>query len=87
MRSRPGVSIFAVTLTGRSSRTVTVRYQLEDGTAIGGADYVADAGVVTFAPGEADHVIEVPLLDDENRRTVETFGVAARRGAARDRRR
>ena len=76
-----GVSIFAVTLTGRSSRTVTVRYQLEDGTAIGGADYVADAGVVTFAPGEADHVIEVPLLDDEIDEPVETFGV--RLGEAR----
>ena len=76
-----GVSIFAVTLTGRSSRTVTVRYQLEDGTAIGGDDYVADARVVTFEPGEADHVIEVQLLDDEIDEPVETFGV--RLGSAR----
>ena len=76
-----GVSIFTVTLTGRSSRRVTVGYQLEDQTAIGGADYAAAAGVVTFEPGEADHVIEVPLLDDDIDEPVETFGV--RLGEAR----
>ena len=49
---------FAVTLSRRRARTVTVGYTTANGTATAGSDYTAASGTITFAAGqtiEDDH--------------------------------
>ncbi len=69
--------VFAVTL-GRASRhTVTVDYATSDGTgsnaAVAGQDYEARSGTLTFAPGETDKTVSVPVLPDSHDEGEETF--------------
>lgn len=45
--------------------TVTAQYATADGTAVAGRDYAAQAGTVTFGPGEILKTISIPLLDDQ----------------------
>lgn len=45
--------------------TVTIQYATADGTAIAGKNYVAQAGTLTFNPGEIIKSIAVPLIDDQ----------------------
>ncbi len=53
---------FTVTLNPASSTNVSVRFSTADGTAIGNVDYTRTAQTVTFAPGEIEHTVVVPLL-------------------------
>jgi hypothetical protein len=46
--------------------TVTVQYATADGTALAGRNYAAQAGTVTFGPGEILKTISIPLLDDQS---------------------
>ena len=55
---------FAVTLSRAPSGTVTVDYATADGTATAGSDYTATSGTLTFAAGETEKAISVPVLDD-----------------------
>jgi hypothetical protein len=57
---------------GRSS---TVHYATEDGSATAGSDYTAQAGDLTFAPGDITKTIQVPILADPTRESVETLSV------------
>jgi len=45
---------------------VTVHYATADGTAIAGRNYSAQAGQLTFGPGEIFGTITIPLLDDQS---------------------
>ena len=68
---------FAVTL-GRASReTVTVDYATADGTgsnaATEGSDYTETSGTLTFAPGETEKTVSVPVLQDGHDEGEETF--------------
>jgi hypothetical protein len=45
-------------------RIVTVDYATSDDTAIAGEDYVTTSGTITFAAGETDQIIWVPILND-----------------------
>ncbi|MCL4180585.1 MAG: VCBS repeat-containing protein [Verrucomicrobia bacterium] len=45
-------------------RIVTVDYSTVDATATAGEDYVATAGTVTFAAGQTNQTIVVPILND-----------------------
>ena len=56
---------FVVTLDRSSTGTVTVDYATSDGTATAGDDYTATSGTLTFAPGEWEKTVAVPVLDDE----------------------
>ena len=58
------VLAFAVTLDRTPSGTVTVDYATSDGTATAGSDYTATSGTVTFAAGEMEKTVSVPVLDD-----------------------
>lgn len=54
--------------------TVIVRYQLRNGTAKAGTNFLADSGDVVFLPGETLHTITVSILGDtifENNKTIE----------------
>lgn len=54
-----------VTRTGGDTGEVAVEYQTVSGTAIGGEDYITDAGNVTFADGDAvTKTVTVMLIND-----------------------
>jgi hypothetical protein len=59
-----GTLQFVVTLSSGSPDTVTVEYGTIDGTAVRGADYVEQAGTLTFAPGVTTRTVVVPLAGD-----------------------
>ena len=64
---------FAVTLSRPPSSTVTVDYATWDGTAVAGSDYTATSGTLTFAAGETDKTVSVPVLDDAHDEGSETL--------------
>jgi len=74
---------FPVTLSRAASGTVTVDYVTRDGTAVAGEDYTHTTGTLTFAAGETEKTIAVPLLDDAIDEGEETFTLKLRnaRGA------
>lgn len=53
---------FVVTLSTPSGRPVSVNYATADGTAVGGVDYVAAQGVLTFQPGQTTGTIQVDVI-------------------------
>ena len=55
---------FVVTLDRARHETTTVAYATSDGTATAGADYTAESGTLTFAIGETEQTVSVPVLDD-----------------------
>ena len=56
---------FAVTLNRASTVAVSVDYATADGTAKAGEDYEAVSGTLTFAAGETEKTVQVPILDDD----------------------
>ncbi len=74
-----GVSaVFTVQLSRPSKQAVSVAFATADGTAMAGADYVAQSGVVTFQARETTKVIAVTILDDQITESPETFFVNLR---------
>ena len=63
---------FVVTLDRTPSRDweVMVDYRTKDGSAEAGSDYTLTRGTLTFAPGEDEKTVSVPIADD----TVEDSG-------------
>jgi hypothetical protein len=58
-----GIAAIAVMLSAPSAFTATVMYTMSDGTALAGVDYTPSSGTLTFAPGETNRLIEVPILE------------------------
>ncbi|HXT21238.1 MAG TPA: Calx-beta domain-containing protein, partial [Thermoanaerobaculia bacterium] len=58
-----------------STRTVTVDVATADGTAVAGADYVALATTLTFAPGEIAKTVAVDVIGEKLEEPDETFFV------------
>ena len=77
---------FAVTLNRAASGEVTVNYATRDGTAKAGEDYTATRGTLTFAVGELEKTVSVPILDDALDEGAETFTLklTGARGASID---
>ena len=67
------VLAFAVTLSRPATRTVSVDYATESGTATGGVDYRNASGRLRFAAGEATKTVEVTVLDDSHDEGEETL--------------
>jgi hypothetical protein len=65
----------AVTLSAPSDELVTVNYQTGVGTAVAGQDFVAQRGVLTFAPGVTQQNILIEILGDTRVEPDETFAV------------
>ena len=65
-RVREGVStaVLTVTLSAPSVQPITVAYASHDGTAAAGRDYTAISGTLTFAPGEQNKELSLPITDD-----------------------
>ncbi len=55
---------FAVILNRAAGHEVSVDYATADGTATAGADYTDMSGTLTFAAGETEKTVSVPVLDD-----------------------
>ena len=64
---------FVVTLAPAAAWTLTVAYATHDGTARAGADYTDTRGALTFAPGETEKTVSVPVIDDTVEDTPETL--------------
>ena len=54
---------------------VRVRYATREGTAKAASDYIHQEGVLTFAPGEKQALIKVPIVDDDEIEDDEEFYV------------
>ena len=61
-----GTASVLVERTEGTDGTVTVRYATADDTAIAGTNYLAQAGTLTFGPGEIFKSISIPLVDDQS---------------------
>src|SRR5262245_10615584 len=69
-------AVFTVTLSRRSSRTVTVGYATSDGSArLADRDYVAASGTLTFAPGQTRKTVTVAVNGDTEPERDEDFFV------------
>jgi len=61
--------------TGGSYGDVGVDYQIVDGSAINGSDYLASNGVVYFNDGEVSQTIVIDIVDDELDEENEVFSI------------
>ena len=68
-------AVFTVRLSEASGRTVTVNYSAVSGTATSGSDYQATAGNLSFAPGQTEKTITVPVIGDARDEDDETYTV------------
>ncbi len=59
-----GSATITVSRTGGASRAFSVDYATADFNAVAGVDYVAAAGTLSFADGEASRTFSVPIIDD-----------------------
>jgi len=71
----PNYVSIPVFLTATSTSTVTVHYTTANGTAVAGQDYVAQTGVLTFAPGVTQQNILIEITGDAIVEGNETFTV------------
>jgi ELWxxDGT repeat protein len=76
VREDSGVASVLVRLSPPNpSATVTAAWTTVDGSATAGSDFTASSDVVSFAPGETEKLIDVPLLNDAAVEPDETFVV------------
>ncbi len=59
-----GPATVTVVREGPLNQTATVNYATSNGTATAGTDYTASNGTLTFAPGDAQETITIPVTDD-----------------------
>ncbi|WP_320158596.1 Calx-beta domain-containing protein [Psychrobacter sp. NZS113] len=71
-----GTVTYTVSLTNPSSTAVTVDYATSNGTATAGADYSANSGTLTFAPGEVTKTVTVAITDDTLFENSENYTIA-----------
>ena len=57
-------AVIAVQRTGDTNRTVTVDYQIRDGSATNGIDYLGADGTLVFAAGQTLQTFTVPIIDN-----------------------
>lgn len=60
--ANPNSAVFTVTLSGPLLVSTTVGYATFNSSAQAGLDYTATSGTVTFAPGETQKTISVPII-------------------------
>ncbi|MCB8980810.1 MAG: hypothetical protein H6657_25650 [Ardenticatenaceae bacterium] len=66
---------FTVNLNMTSPLTTTVQYNLSNGTAVAGEDFIASSGTLTFTPGSLSQTINLTLLPDVLPEPDETFSL------------
>jgi hypothetical protein len=69
-------AVLTVILSEKSEKTVTVKWETQDGTAVKVADYKAASGTLTFAPGDTSEDITLETVaGDPAHEPLETFTV------------
>ncbi|MCI0632529.1 MAG: hypothetical protein L0206_01205, partial [Actinobacteria bacterium] len=68
-------AVVVVNLTPPSGQTVSVSYATKDETATAPGDFADRSGTLTFAPGEVEQTVTVPIVGDRNAEDDETFAV------------
>ena len=71
-----GTLRFRVHMSSATDVPVTATVSSRDGEAVAGQDYQTTAATVTFAPGETEKFVDVPVLDDTAVEPHETFLMA-----------
>jgi hypothetical protein len=66
---------FTVSLSGPSTRTVSIAYSTAPGTATAPADFAAASGTVEFAPGETSDQVAITVVSDYGDDPDETFSL------------
>lgn len=66
---------FTVTLSKKSTQTVTVNYTTQDGTATAGSDYIAQSGSISFLPGVRKQLVTIAMLGDNMPESDEDFSI------------
>lgn len=69
------VAAFSVEISTPHSEALSLSYSTASGTAIAGQDFVAQAGTVTFAPGQTRAIVTVPILNNLLTESAETFSL------------
>jgi hypothetical protein len=67
--------VVTVSLSGATSRIVTVNFATAAGTATAGTDFTATSGTLTFAPGTTQQLITVSVAGDTTNEANENFVV------------
>lgn len=70
-----GSAVLTVARVGGTYGDVSVDFATENGTAIGGSDFVSASGTLSFRDGEAAHSISIALIDDQVAESDESFTV------------
>ena len=70
-----GTASYTVTLSNPATTPVTVNVATANGTALGGSDFTAGSGTLTFAPGVTSQTFTVTLTNDTVFEGSETFTV------------
>ncbi len=74
-------AVFVVTLSSASTKTVTVDYTTQDGSAtVADSDYQFKVGTLTFTPGQTSAQILVPVVGDNKLEADENFFVELTNG-------
>ncbi len=68
-------ALFVVSLSAPSAVPITVSYSTSDGTAAAPAEYTTTSGMLTFSPGVTNLTLTVPVLNDADTETNETFAL------------
>lgn len=66
---------FSVTLNRRAPRTITVKYETQNVTAIAGSDYIAQSGILTFKAGVKHKTICVLIKGDKTNEADEKLKI------------
>ncbi len=70
---KAGIATFDLMLSKATTAAFSVAYATTAGSAIGGSDFVSNAGVIGFAAGQTSQRVTVGILDDALAENIETF--------------
>lgn len=68
-------AVFEIKLDGAAEEAIDVQYQTLSVSAIGGTDFVAQNGTLTFAPGQSSKTVTVFVTGDDVAESNETFNL------------
>ena len=69
------VATVNVSLLSASTQTITVDYQTLNASATSGSDYTSRSGTLSFNPGDVTKSFNIPIINDTNSETQESFSV------------
>lgn len=69
---------------GKVAEGASIHYETSNGSAMAGEDYIYNAGVLNFAPGETEKEIIIQIIDDNEYEPDENFFVTLRNSKGAD---